>query len=152
MSTRRHGRRTPRVLRILAAAAAAIALVSGAAACGSSDTETTSDGKTVLRYQGWASEVTYPELAENLGFFQTVSLKWVGDTTSGPQDIQSAATGQTEYGGAFNGAITKLAAANSPIKAVVGYYAPTRRPTPANTCWTVARSRAPATSSARRSA
>ncbi|NMN96436.1 ABC transporter substrate-binding protein [Antrihabitans stalactiti] len=122
MSNRRNGRPTPRGLRILAAASAAIALVSGAAACGSSDTETTSDGKTVLRYQGWASEVTYPELAENLGYFQKVSLKWVGDTTSGPQDIQSAATGQTEYGGAFNGAIVKLAAANSPIKAVTGYY------------------------------
>ena len=68
-----------------------------------------------------ASQVTYPELAADLGYFDDVTLQWVGDTTSGPQDIQSAATGQTEFGGAFNGAIVKLAAGGAPITAVVGY-------------------------------
>jgi ABC-type nitrate/sulfonate/bicarbonate transport system substrate-binding protein len=99
---------------------AVAALVS---ACGSSsDTATTEDGRTVIRYQGWASQVTYPELAENLGYFQKIKLQWVGNTTSGPQDIQSAATGDTDIGGAFNGAIVKLAAAGAPITSVVGYY------------------------------
>ena len=51
-----------------------------------------------------------------------VKLEWVGNTISGPQDIQSAATGQTDFGGAFNGAIVKLVAAGAPIKAVIGYY------------------------------
>jgi ABC-type nitrate/sulfonate/bicarbonate transport system substrate-binding protein len=51
-----------------------------------------------------------------------VTLDWVGNTTSGPQDIQSAATGQTDFGGAFNGAVVKLAASKAPIKAVISYY------------------------------
>ncbi|MFI7700272.1 ABC transporter substrate-binding protein [Nonomuraea sp. NPDC049480] len=76
----------------------------------------------VLRYQGSAGAVTFPELAEELGYLGDVKLKWVGNTTSGPQDIQSAATGQTDFGGAFDGAIVKLKAAKAPIKAVIGYY------------------------------
>ncbi|MFC4113251.1 ABC transporter substrate-binding protein [Nonomuraea zeae] len=76
----------------------------------------------VLRYQGNAGTVTYAELAEELGYLGDLQLKWVGNTTSGPQDIQSAATGQTDFGGAFNGAIVKLKAARAPIKAVAGYY------------------------------
>lgn len=91
-------------------------------ACGSPRTATTEDGKTVIRYQGWASQVTYPELAENLGYFQKIKLTWVGNTTSGPQDIQSAATGDIDVGGAFNGAVVKLAAAGAPITSIIGYY------------------------------
>ena len=75
-----------------------------------------------LRYQGSVGQVTLPELAEDLGYLGDVKLKWVGNTISGPQDIQSAATGQTDFGGAFNGAIVKLVAAKAPIKAVIGYY------------------------------
>ena len=37
-----------------------------------------------------------------------IKLDWVGNTISGPQDIQSAATGQTDFGGAFAGAVAKL--------------------------------------------
>jgi ABC-type nitrate/sulfonate/bicarbonate transport system substrate-binding protein len=79
-------------------------------------------GTKTLRYQGSAGAVTLPELAADLGFLGDVTLDWVGNTISGPQDIQSAATGQTDFGGAFNGAVVKLAAAGAPIKAVVGYY------------------------------
>ncbi|MEV7009799.1 ABC transporter substrate-binding protein [Streptosporangium sp. NPDC051022] len=75
-----------------------------------------------LRYQGSVGAVTFPELAEDLGYLAPVKLKWIGNTISGPQDIQAAATGQTDFGGAFNGAIIKLAAAKAPIKAVIGYY------------------------------
>ncbi|WP_344447753.1 ABC transporter substrate-binding protein, partial [Kitasatospora nipponensis] len=75
-----------------------------------------------LRYQGWAGQVTLPELAEDLGYFGEVKLEWVGNTISGPQDIQSAATGQTDFGGAFNGAGVKLIAAGAPVKAVISYY------------------------------
>jgi ABC-type nitrate/sulfonate/bicarbonate transport system substrate-binding protein len=78
--------------------------------------------KTELRYQGWTGEVTFPELAEDLGYLAPLKLKWIGNTTSGPQDIQTAATGDVDFGGAFYGAIIKLAAARAPIKAVVGYY------------------------------
>ena len=111
-----------RLARAVALACALLAAASVVTACGSSDEATTADGKTVLRYQGSASQVTYPELAADLGYFDDVTLQWVGDTTSGPQDIQSAATGQTEFGGAFNGAIVKLAAGGAPITAVVGFY------------------------------
>ncbi len=75
-----------------------------------------------LRYQGWAGQVTLPELAEDLGFLADVKLQWIGNTTSGPQDIQSAATGQVDFGGAFNGAVVKLASHQAPIKAVISYY------------------------------
>jgi ABC-type nitrate/sulfonate/bicarbonate transport system substrate-binding protein len=77
---------------------------------------------TKLRYQGSAGSVTLPELAADLGYLGPVTLQWVGDTTSGPQDIQSAATGQTDFGGAFNGAVAKLHAAGAPITAVISYY------------------------------
>ncbi|HWA72359.1 MAG TPA: ABC transporter substrate-binding protein [Polyangiaceae bacterium] len=75
-----------------------------------------------LRYQGFTGQVTYPELAEDLGFLAPIKLNYVGNTISGPQDIQSVVTGDTDYGGAFNGAVIKLIAARAPIKAVVGYY------------------------------
>ena len=73
-----------------------------------------------MRYQGWASRVIFPELAADLGYLAPVSLKWVGNTISGPQDIQAAVTGDTDFGGAFNSAIERLVAAGAPIKAVIG--------------------------------
>jgi ABC-type nitrate/sulfonate/bicarbonate transport system substrate-binding protein len=95
-----------------------------AVSCGTTATGASSGkGPTkTIRYQGWAGQVTLPELAEDLGYLEDVKLKWVGNTISGPQDIQSAATGQTDFGGAFNGAVVKLAANKAPIKAVISYY------------------------------
>ncbi|SFN63915.1 ABC-type nitrate/sulfonate/bicarbonate transport system, substrate-binding protein [Bradyrhizobium sp. Rc3b] len=78
--------------------------------------------KTEIRYQGWAGQVTFIELAEDLGYLAPLKLKWVGNTISGPQDIQTVVTGDIDIGGAFYGAILKLIAARAPIKAVVGYY------------------------------
>ncbi|WP_395310559.1 ABC transporter substrate-binding protein [Mycobacterium sp. AMU20-3851] len=93
------------------------------AACGGSDRGAqTADGKTVLRYQGWTGEVEFHELAEALGYYDKVELEWVGDTTSGPQDIQSAATGEIEFGSAFNGAVVKLNAAGADITSVLSSY------------------------------
>ncbi|MFF5324001.1 ABC transporter substrate-binding protein [Janibacter hoylei] len=79
-------------------------------------------GRVTFRYQGSANNVTFPELADDLGYFPTIDLEYVGATVSGPQDIQSVATGQTDVGGAFSGAIVKLAQAGSPITAVINYY------------------------------
>ncbi|MEU6882468.1 ABC transporter substrate-binding protein [Streptomyces sp. NPDC046712] len=94
-----------------------------AVGCGTTAAGVSGKGQTrTLRYQGWAGQVTLPELAEDLGYLEDVKLEWVGNTISGPQDIQSAATGQTDFGGAFNGAVVKLAANKSPIKAVISYY------------------------------
>ncbi|WP_235884834.1 MULTISPECIES: ABC transporter substrate-binding protein [Bradyrhizobium] len=78
--------------------------------------------KTEIRYQGWAGQVTFIELAEDLGYLAPLKLKWVGNTISGPQDIQAVVTGDIDIGGAFYGAILKLISARAPIKAVVGYY------------------------------
>ena len=74
-----------------------------------------------LRYQGWAARVTPPELAEALGYMAPLKLKWIGNTYSGPQDVQAVVTGDIDYGGAFNGAIAKLIAVHAPIKAVIAY-------------------------------
>ncbi|MCW7944616.1 ABC transporter substrate-binding protein [Streptomyces hygroscopicus] len=94
-----------------------------AVSCGTATGATSGKSQTkTLRYQGWAGQVTLPELAEDLGYLEDVKLKWVGNTISGPQDIQSAATGQIDFGGAFNGAVVKLAANKAPIKAVISYY------------------------------
>ena len=75
-----------------------------------------------LRYEGWANSVTLPELAEDLGYLGGVKLNWVGNTISGPASIQSAATGATDFGGAFSGAVVKLIEAGAPVTAVINYY------------------------------
>ncbi|GAA0678751.1 ABC transporter substrate-binding protein [Kitasatospora atroaurantiaca] len=99
------------------------AIGAAAAACGRATATAGSTAETKrLRYQGSVGQVTLPELAEDLGYFGDVKLEWVGNTISGPQDIQSAATGQTDFGGAFNGAVVKLIAAGAPVKAVISYY------------------------------
>jgi ABC-type nitrate/sulfonate/bicarbonate transport system substrate-binding protein len=78
--------------------------------------------QTEIRHQGWAGQVTFVELADDLGYLAPLKLKWVGNTISGPQDIQTVVTGDTDIGGAFYGAIIKLIAAKAPVKAVIGYY------------------------------
>jgi ABC-type nitrate/sulfonate/bicarbonate transport system substrate-binding protein len=86
-------------------------------AAGSADFE-----KRVLRYQGFAGAVTYPELAAELGYLAPLELEYVGNTISGPQDIQTVVTRDIDFGGAFNGAVIKLVAAKAPIRAVVAHY------------------------------
>ncbi|CAH2603275.1 ABC transporter substrate-binding protein [Rhodovastum atsumiense] len=73
-----------------------------------------------LRYQGMASAVGYPELAENLGYLAPLRLRWVGNTISGPQDIQATVTGDTDFGQAFHSAILKLIGVGAPLVAVIG--------------------------------
>lgn len=75
-----------------------------------------------LRYEGAAGTVLFPELAQDLGYLGPIKLEWIGNQTSGPASIQNAATGQTDFGGAFNGAIAKLIASGAPLKSVIGYY------------------------------
>jgi len=111
--------------RLPASLITAALLVSSLSGCGSkSNAAASANGKEVseLRYQGAANTVTLAELAQDLGYFGTIKLKWVGNTISGPQDIQSAATDQTDFGGAFTGAVVKLVEAGAPVKAVIDYY------------------------------
>jgi ABC-type nitrate/sulfonate/bicarbonate transport system substrate-binding protein len=106
-----------------AAALAGILAVTTLAACGGSD-GAAAPGEQVkeLRYQGNVGSVSLPELAADLGYLGDLRLNWIGNTISGPQDIQAATTGDTDFGGAFNGAIVKLASSGAPITAVIGYY------------------------------
>ncbi|MCE7010763.1 ABC transporter substrate-binding protein [Kibdelosporangium philippinense] len=97
-------------------------LLTGALAAGCGVGESSGGETKKLRYQGWTGQVNPPELAQDLGYLGDVTLEWVGNTISGPQDIQSAATGQVDFGGAFNGAVVKLAVSNAPITAVISYY------------------------------
>src|SRR4051794_36390336 len=110
----------------LAAAVTAAVAVVALSGCGAQASGATgaSDGLEVgeLKYQGSVGAVTLPELAADLGYLGGLKLRWIGNTVSGPQDIQAAATGDTDFGGAFNGAVVKLEAAKAPIKAAVGYY------------------------------
>ena len=115
----RHARR--RVAAALLTAATAVTL----AACSSAEAAPSDErtgGTTVLRYQGTVGQVGFPELAEDLGYFTHVRLDWVGDVTGGPASIQAAVTGQTEFGGAFNGAITKLQSTGAKVTSVISYY------------------------------
>lgn len=104
-------------LTLLGISAAAVSCGTATASGGSGGEQVTS-----LKYQGAVGAVTLPELAADLGYLGDVTLDWVGNTISGPQDIQSAATGQTHFGSAFNGAVIKLASTKAPIKAVISSY------------------------------
>ncbi|MCJ0869066.1 ABC transporter substrate-binding protein [Streptomyces sp. AP-93] len=104
-------------LTLLGISAAAVSCGTATASGGAGGGQITS-----LKYQGAVGAVTLPELAADLGYLGDVTLDWVGNTISGPQDIQSAATGQTHFGSAFNGAVIKLASTKAPIKAVISSY------------------------------
>lgn len=75
-----------------------------------------------VRYQGSVGQVTPLELADALGLLGDVRLDFIGTSISGPQDIQATVTGDTDIGGAFNGAIVRLVAAGAPITSLYGYY------------------------------
>jgi len=45
--------------------------------------------------------MTFVELADDLGSPAPLKLKWVGNTISGPQDIQTVIPGDVDIGGAF---------------------------------------------------
>jgi ABC-type nitrate/sulfonate/bicarbonate transport system substrate-binding protein len=75
-----------------------------------------------LRHQSAVGLVSFPELAEDLGYLAPTKLTFVGTTISGPQDIQAVVTGDTDYGAAFDGAVIKLIAAKAPVRAVIAAY------------------------------
>lgn len=113
--------------RGLPALAALALLPAGAIAvsgCGSTDASAgTGGGETqTIRYQSSAGALSLIELADHLGYLKPLKIKSVGTTISGPQDIQSTATNQTDIGSAFNGAVVKLVQAGAPIKAVISSY------------------------------
>ncbi|MGG8406820.1 hypothetical protein ACM614_09495 [Streptomyces sp. 12297] len=105
-----------------------------------------------LRYQGSVGQVTLPELAEDLGYFGDVKLEWVGNTISGPQDIQSAATGQTDSAAPSTARWSNSPRARPRSRRSSATTASTRTRTAATTCEPTARCEGPGTWPARRSA
>jgi ABC-type nitrate/sulfonate/bicarbonate transport system substrate-binding protein len=103
-----------------------LALAALTGACGGNSTQaggaSASSGGGEIRYQGWANQVTLPELAADLGYLPGVKLTWIGNTFSGSQDLQATTSGQIDVGGSFDGSVAKLALSGAPIQAVVAYY------------------------------
>ncbi|MBS7345361.1 MAG: ABC transporter substrate-binding protein [Caryophanon sp.] len=103
----------------------ALAATTSLAACGDEETSNTlaANGQdNVLQYQSTAGAVSLPELAEELGYFEDITLENVGPSTGGPESIQLTSIGETDFGNAFNGAIIKSVAKGVPIQAVVSSY------------------------------
>lgn len=106
--------------RSVLAAVLVVAVLPVLSACGGQSAATGRPGEPLaIRYQGWVGTVMAVELAQDLGYFSSVRLDYVGSTTSGPQDIQSVATRQTDIGYAYSGAIVKLIDAGAPVTSVV---------------------------------
>lgn len=106
-------------LLILGAALVFLAACSGDA----QEPPASEDGQDrVLQYQSTPGQVIFPELAEALGYFGDIKLEKVSDMVGGPESIQLTATGETDFGSAFNGAIIKSYAQGVKIKSVVGSY------------------------------
>jgi ABC-type nitrate/sulfonate/bicarbonate transport system substrate-binding protein len=118
----------PRRTVMASALGAASFIVLTATGCGGSAAGASTAGKPAgdevktVRYQGSPNNVSLPELAQDLGFLEDITLEWISNTTSGPQSIQSVATSQTDIGGAFTGAVIKLIEAGAPVQAVINYY------------------------------
>ena len=94
------------------------------ASCSKQTADKRADGleTVVLRYQGYPTLVGVTELAAELGFLAPIKLEYTGSTISGPQNIQAVASGDVDFGGAFNGAVVKLIASKVPVRALIAYY------------------------------
>lgn len=89
---------------------------------GSSVTTVKKEQDKVIQYQSSAGAVSYAELAYALGYLGDIKLEKVSDYKGGPESIQLTATGEVDFGGAFNGAIVKSIAQGVNIKSVISYY------------------------------
>lgn len=107
--------------RTIAAVAGAFALTAVLTACGSSSSGTTSDGKTVIRYQDAAGNLSLFQLADALGYLPDIQLKDIGIVQGGPQALQAVGTGQADIAGAFTGATENVIANGTPLTAVVSF-------------------------------
>ena len=96
------------------------------AACSSDDSASTASASggqdRILQYQSAPGSVSFTELADALGYFGDLQLEKIGDAVGGPESIQLTATGETDFGAAFNGAIIKSVTKGVKIKPVVANY------------------------------
>ena len=102
---------------------ASLAVLAACSSDNSADDSASANGQDrVLQYQSTPGYVAFPELAEALGYFEDIELEKVGNYVGGPESIQLVATGEADFGYAFNGAIVKSYAKGIKIKSVVGAY------------------------------
>lgn len=108
--------------RLVGAMAATLLVAGGASACNASSGA--AEEQKTIRYQTNAGLVDLVELADALDYLDGtgITLERVGDVQGGPESLRAVATDQVDYGGAFNGAIAKLASTGAPITAVIAYY------------------------------
>lgn len=91
--------------------------------CGiESKAKSTGEEDKVLQYNSTPGSVSFPELAEELGYLGDLKLESIGSSTGGPEMIQLTATKQSDFGSAFNGAIIKAISQGVKIKSVIGSY------------------------------
>ncbi|MFF5994045.1 ABC transporter substrate-binding protein [Lysinibacillus sp. KU-BSD001] len=109
-----------RILEILAALSIVVTVL-GACEEKAATTASGESGK-ILRYQQPASIVYPVELAADLGYLGDVQLESVGNYKGGPESIQLTATGEIDFGWAFNGALVKSASKNVNLVSVIGAY------------------------------
>ncbi|MDR2031021.1 MAG: ABC transporter substrate-binding protein [Azoarcus sp.] len=76
----------------------------------------------VIRYQGTPNAVSFPELAEDLGYLGDLKLDYRGGVFGGPENLQALVTGDVDIASAFNGAIVKLEAAGKDLVSLVASY------------------------------
>jgi ABC-type nitrate/sulfonate/bicarbonate transport system substrate-binding protein len=112
--------------KLLAAVAAPVLLMT-ASACGVGNAQDSNGSggyeTTTIRYQSSSGGVIdLAEVADALDYLGPLELERLGDVQGGPESLRAVATGQVDYGGAFNGAVAKLTATGAPLKAVISYY------------------------------
>lgn len=88
----------------------------------SAETKSEDGQDLVLQYQSTPGSVSFVELAEALEYLGDIELEKVSDSVGGPESIQLTATGEIDFGAAFNGAIIKSYVQGVKIKSVVGNY------------------------------
>jgi len=116
----------PLLRRTLSGLAAAAIVATAASACGgASGAAQDADGTTTLRYQTGPGLMNYAELADALGYYEDVELKYVGQVQGGPEALRALATDQIDFANAFQGAIAKVVATGVPVTAVVASYGST---------------------------
>lgn len=98
----------------------ALLLVACSTNAGSSNSVSAGGEDKVLQYQGSPGSVNFAELAYDLGYLGDLKLEKIGDSTGGPESIQFTATGETDFGVAFNGSVMKSIAKGVKIKSVIG--------------------------------
>lgn len=111
--------------RKIAVTIGAVLAVAGAAGCSAGAAE---DGKetTTIRFQTGPGLLNYAELADALGYLDTVKLESVGEVQGGPAALQALATGQTDIAvGPFNGATAKVVSTGVKLTAVAATYGST---------------------------